>query len=181
MDRHEHTIRVGDDPKIINTVGEECADESVDQMLYLLASARSGVTAEDWERNRLRRNMCYSIYSHNEAMTWVEHMKPQLRGKTVIFLGNRVAALFGIHEFLTFPIPGEDWTAIPLPRPAFYNNPAHQAVVEIFLSDIIQEFKDADIDHWMRRVHRPEPVQSRPSKVPDSRYHGGGQQLDFFT
>lgn len=180
MGKYDYTIQSADDPRIINTVGEECANESVDQMLYLLASTRSGITNEEWERNRLRRNMCYSVYSHSEAMSWVEHMKPQLRGKTVIFLGNRVAALFGISDFLTFPIPGENWTAIPLPRPAFYNNPAHQTVVEIFLSDIIQEFKDADINYWMRRVHRPEPVQSRPSKVPDSAHNGGRQQLDFF-
>lgn len=181
MDKHEHVVQVADDPRIINTIGEECSDESVDQMLYLLVSSRSNITNEEWERNRLRRNMCYSIYSHNEAMTWVEHLKPQLKGKTVIFLGNRVSALFGVNSFLTFPIPGEDWTAIPLPRPALYTNPAYQTIVEIFLADLTQEFKDADIDHWMRRLHRPKPMPSCPKKISHSPHNGSGQQLDIFS
>ena len=107
--------------------------------LWQLAAARTGITEEEWLLRIDRRNLCAGKWSPAEAQIAADAMRSELEGQVVIALGMEVSACLGLSGAVLTWHPTESWVRIPHPSGLnrWYNDPAHEAAVQILLEDIL--------------------------------------------
>jgi hypothetical protein len=153
----------------INTVGEDYNDRAVDALMAELA----GVSAAEWAERTLRRNVTIGGNLSRGAQQVVAPMREQLVGQTVVFLGNRIGAMFACDRFLEYMVEGEDWVCLP----TRYESEASRLVVSTFLRDLLHE--QTNSGDWVRRVHRAAHGASDPGAGASGPDRGAGRQLDL--
>lgn len=103
----------------------------------------SGICETDWLRGTQRNNLLADAVLPRDyrsaARRRGEFLAPLLQGRTVVLVGNDVAAAMG-HAYPPFVWdPDRDWVQIPHPsgRNPFYNDPANRLAAGILLSEIL--------------------------------------------
>ena len=113
--------------------------------LWQMATARTGISEEDWLAMTDRRNLCVGGWEGEAATAEAERLTVELAGRTVVVLGALVASEFRRLADAPHPVGQivwwheRDWVAIPHPSGLnrVYNNPVTRASVEILLADLI--------------------------------------------
>lgn len=113
--------------------------------LWQMATARTGVTEEEWLEMTDRRNLCVGSWDSETATDEAVRIAPELASRTVLILGALVASEFRRIADAPHPVnqiiwwEARDWVAIPHPSGLnrLYNNQVTKASVEILLADLI--------------------------------------------
>lgn len=119
--------------------------------LWQLATARSGISQEDWLEIAHRINLCEGEWNIDDAMRLANSLRTDLAATTTIFLGVEVCrAMWFAEPPLQWDRRGRPWVMIPHPsgQNIWYNNKAFCAAVECLLDDLIEmtQWKKTD-DH----------------------------------
>jgi len=114
--------------------------------LWLMATAGTGISQEEWIEMTDRRNLCIGEWDRRRAMARGAELAQELADRTVVLLGvDAVGCTRILDEPLLTPLewsPLRRWTMIPHPSGLnrWYNNHAHRAAVECRLADIIIDY-----------------------------------------
>ena len=109
--------------------------------LWTLASARTGITQEEWLRLTDRRNLVDSEkWDFDRAWARARELEVQLKDRTVIVLGGAVAGCFKLGSTPLKWRDDRDWAVMPHPsgNNFWYNCPVHTAAAEVFLEDLLE-------------------------------------------
>lgn len=109
--------------------------------LWKMLEARTGATQEEYLARFERMNLVSSkTWSRELGRGTAERMRPVLRGRVVLLLGQAVRRAFGIPPLLVHPqeIDGVTWRQLPHPsgRCHWYNDPRHRRVAEVLLQEL---------------------------------------------
>ncbi len=117
--------------------------------LWQMATARTGISQEDWLAITDRRNLCLGKeWCREEARISAHAMVPELSSRTTVLLGGEVASCFPSCGLIghwakgygTPPRNPRPWVTIPHPSGMcrWYNEAANRAAVEILLGDLVE-------------------------------------------
>lgn len=116
--------------------------------LWQMATARTGVSQEDWLAMTDRRNLCVGEWNRDLARAAARRMVPELMSRTTVLLGNDVAECFPSTGMMcqwaksmgTPPRAPPPWIHIPHPSGMnrWYNSPANRVCVEVLLGDLVE-------------------------------------------
>jgi hypothetical protein len=113
--------------------------------LWLMVHEETGISAHDWLRRTQRVNLLSDRVLPRDyrgaARRRGAWLATQLGGRTVVLLGNAVAAAVGhVAPPLVWCGSDRDWVMIPHPsgKNLFYNNPVSRAAVGILLADVLR-------------------------------------------
>jgi hypothetical protein len=116
--------------------------------LWLMATARTGISQDDWLAMTDRRNLLVGPWSKQEAVAAATALRPSLEGRTVLALGREVAWCLGMDcEFGDYQWDWRDWRSIPHPSGLnrWYNCDAQRIAVEIMLADYIRGYEESSL------------------------------------
>jgi hypothetical protein len=112
--------------------------------LWLMVHEETGISVREWLRRTQRINLLSDrvlpLDYRGAARRRGAWLAGHIGGRTVVLLGNAVAAAVG-HVAPPLVWDGtRDWVMIPHPsgRTLFYNNPVHRAAVGIMLADVLR-------------------------------------------
>lgn len=115
--------------------------------LWQMATARTGVTMEEWVAMTDRRNLVSGEWDREAAREQARRWVPELQSRTTILLGSEVAGCFPSIGMIcqwarpkgTPPRAAPPWIHIPHPsgRNRWYNDPACVLATEILLGDLV--------------------------------------------
>lgn len=123
--------------------------------LWQLATARTGVSEDEWLAMTDRRNLCTGSWDRARAREQAEAWRDELAGRTVIQLGLEVLAAMRCYTRRDWPQDilyrrlewqrGRDWIMVPHTSGLshFYNADGHRAAVEILLQELIEQWRAA--------------------------------------
>lgn len=114
--------------------------------LWRMATARTGISEEEWLAMTDRRNLCVGGWDLQRAKAQAEEWRPELEQRTVVQLGVSVYGAMRHHShrgMLRMPLEWQidrDWVYIPHPSGLCrsYNDDTIVAAVEIVLADLIR-------------------------------------------
>ena len=116
--------------------------------LWLMATARTGITQDEWIAMTDRRNLCTGDWDRDQARLQARAWIPELSGRTTILLGAEVANCFPSTGLMcqwakswgSPPRAANPWIHIPHPsgRNHYYNDPKNVACVEVLLGDLVE-------------------------------------------
>jgi hypothetical protein len=128
----------------IDTIGEDWTDRRVDEHL----AAMAGVSMEEWTLRTLRRNITIDgRIRSRECHNIIEPMRAQLVGRTAIFLGDVVGQMFGMRNWLSYDVEGEDWVMVPVR----WDQATGREIVSLFLRDLLWE--QSQTQWWHDKIH----------------------------
>lgn len=117
-----------------------------------MATARTGVTMEEWLAMTDRRNLCVGEWSREAARAQAREWLPELSGRVCVLLGQEVASCFpSLGRMCRWAVPmgtppraAPPWIHIPHPSGLcrWYNDPSDLAAAEILLGDLVTECRE---------------------------------------
>lgn len=133
------------------------------QLWRMLNMLRPEVTKRDYIRAFERHNLCQGPWRLATARQVASDMLPELQGRTVLLLGERVRQAFRLPPQLVHPIRwhGVEFRQVPHPsgRNLWYNHPTHLLIVGALLEDMYDRFERAE--HRAIPVAGPMPATVR--------------------
>ena len=115
--------------------------------LWKMLSARTGATEEEYVSCFERVNLVTGPWRQSAADAAASLLRPVLRGRTVVLLGQSVRRAFGVPRLLVHPQVIDDVTWRQLPHPSgrchWYNDRRNKHVAELLLEELFEDWRRA--------------------------------------